>query len=102
MIERPKLTSEAEAIMNILRESRQYGARSMNYVDDDVGALFEQVYEDPSEKTVQFTPMQIWQINEENIVEYSLPLGFEEAGSDWIGIYKVCTFIFTNHFTTRV
>lgn len=50
-----------------------------------------QVYEDPTERTVEFTPMHTWQIGEENIVEYTLPNGFDEAGSDWIGIYKVFT-----------
>lgn len=67
------------------------GERSFHFDD-----LFQQVYDDPSEKTVEFMPIQIWQINEENIVEYSLPLGFEEAGSDWIGIYKV-NFINKSH-----
>lgn len=47
-----------------------------------------QVYEDPSEKSVEFASIQLWQIGEENVVEYSLPIGFEEAGSDWIGIFK--------------
>lgn len=49
-----------------------------------------QVYEDPSDKMVEFTPLHVWQIGEENTIEYSLPTGFDEASSDWIGIYKVC------------
>lgn len=48
-----------------------------------------QVYEDPSDKIVEFTPLQLWNIGEENTIEYVLPSGFEEASSDWIGIYKV-------------
>lgn len=93
MIVKPiQLTDEDVTIRNILRQNRSLGARSMPIIDlDDHGVdLFEQVYEDPTEKIVEFAPKQIWQIGEENIVEYSLPLGFEEAGSDWIGIYKVC------------
>lgn len=38
---------------------------------------------------VEFTPMHTWNIGEENVVEYTLPLGFEEAESDWVGIFKV-------------
>lgn len=49
-----------------------------------------QVYEDPTDKMVEFTSLHVWQIGEENTIEYSLPSGFDEASSDWIGIYKVC------------
>lgn len=48
-----------------------------------------QVFEDPTEKVVDFSPVHIWQIGEENNVEYTLPFGYEEAENDWIGIYKV-------------
>lgn len=48
-----------------------------------------QVYEDPTEKIVEFKPLLTWHIGEENVIEYTLPNGFEEAGSDWVGIYKV-------------
>lgn len=47
------------------------------------------MYEDPSDKMVEFKSVHIWQIGEENTVEYTLPSGFDEASSDWIGIYKV-------------
>lgn len=39
---------------------------------------------------VEFTPMHTWHIGEENVVEYTLPVGFDEAESDWVGIFKVC------------
>lgn len=63
------------------------------------------MYEDPTEKIVEFTPLHTWQIGEENVVEYTLPFGFDEASSDWIGVYKVrvnnsfenINFIFANH-----
>lgn len=48
-----------------------------------------QVFEDPSEKTVDFSPINIWQIGEDNVIEYTLPFGYEEAENDWIGVYKV-------------
>lgn len=47
------------------------------------------MYDDPSDKMVEFKPVHIWQIGEENTIEYMLPHGFDEASSDWIGIYKV-------------
>lgn len=47
------------------------------------------MYEDPTEKIVEFTPLHTWQIGEENVVEYTLPINFDEANSDWIGVYKV-------------
>ncbi len=48
-----------------------------------------QVFEDPSEKIVDFSPINIWQIGEDNTIEYTLPFGYEEAENDWIGVYKV-------------
>lgn len=48
-----------------------------------------QVFEDPTEKIVDFSPINIWQIGEENTIEYTLPFGYEEAENDWIGVYKV-------------
>lgn len=47
------------------------------------------MYEDPTEKIVEFTPLHTWQIGEENVIEYTLPVGFDEAACDWIGVYKV-------------
>lgn len=38
---------------------------------------------------MEFSPVTIWQIGEENVVEYTLPFGYEEAENDWIGVYKV-------------
>lgn len=48
-----------------------------------------QVFEDPSEKIVDFSAISLWQIGEENVIEYTLPHGYEEAENDWIGVYKV-------------
>lgn len=48
-----------------------------------------QVFEDPTEKIVDFSPINIWQIGEDNVIEYTLPFGYEEAENDWIGVYKV-------------
>lgn len=49
-----------------------------------------QVFEDPTEKSIEFSPIPIWIIGEENKIEYTVPLGYEEAESDWIGVFKVC------------
>lgn len=38
---------------------------------------------------VEFTPLHLWNIGDENTIEYTLPPGFVEESSDWIGIYKV-------------
>lgn len=46
------------------------------------------MYEDPTEKSVEFTAFLTWHVGEETVVEYTLPTGFSEAEADWIGIYK--------------
>lgn len=62
-----------------------------------------QVYENPLEKTVEFTPMHTWNIGEENVVEYTMPLGFDEAESDWVGIFKVnFEFLLRSHFILSI
>lgn len=48
-----------------------------------------QVFDDPTEKTIEFSPILLWQIGENNKIEYTVPTGYEEAESDWIGVYKV-------------
>lgn len=64
--------------------------RNRDYGDDiDSENCFVQVFEDPSEKIVDFTPVTLWQIGEDNVIEYTLPFGYEEAENDWIGVYKV-------------
>lgn len=47
------------------------------------------VFEDPSEKLIEFSYIPLWHIGEENVIEYTIPDGFDEHdGTDWIGIYK--------------
>ena len=55
----------------------------------NIANLTTQVFDDPTEKMVDFAPIHIWQIGEENTIEYTLPTGYEEAENDWIGVYKV-------------
>lgn len=86
MTAKPELTPDKQKVRDILKIGRHDIVERSMPIDDDI---FQQVYDDPSQKSVEFASIQIWQINEENIVEYSLPIGFEEGGSDWIGIYKV-------------
>jgi hypothetical protein len=44
---------------------------------------------EPDEDVIEFAPMKIWRVGEENIIEYFLPVKFDEAAADWIGVYKV-------------
>lgn len=67
---------------------RPWAARHADDAIDSVTYSI-QVFEDPTEKIVDFSPINIWQIGEENIIEYTLPFGYEEAENDWIGVYKV-------------
>lgn len=46
------------------------------------------VYEDTTERTIMFKPIELWLVGEPNTVEYTIPCGFEEGNADWIGIYR--------------
>ncbi|EAA00417.4 AGAP011644-PA [Anopheles gambiae str. PEST] len=46
------------------------------------------VYEDTTERTVSFKPIELWLVGEPNTIEYVIPNGFEEGNADWIGIYR--------------
>ncbi|XP_061509801.1 phosphatidylinositol 4,5-bisphosphate 5-phosphatase A isoform X1 [Anopheles gambiae] len=58
--------------------------------DDLVTDLIDygQVYEDTTERTVSFKPIELWLVGEPNTIEYVIPNGFEEGNADWIGIYR--------------
>ncbi|XP_038109288.1 phosphatidylinositol 4,5-bisphosphate 5-phosphatase A isoform X2 [Culex quinquefasciatus] len=53
-----------------------------------VGATSAQIYEDTTERTVVFKPIELWLVGEQNRIEYTIPAGFEEGTADWIGIYR--------------
>ncbi|XP_053680610.1 inositol polyphosphate 5-phosphatase K-like [Anopheles nili] len=58
---------------------------------DDIAAdLIDdgQVYEDTTERTISFKPIDLWLVGEPNTIEYVIPTGFEESNADWIGIYR--------------
>lgn len=63
----------------------------LNSFDDLVSDLVDagQVYEDTTERTIMFKPIELWLVGEPNTVEYTIPCGFEEGNADWIGIYRV-------------
>ncbi|XP_058464297.1 phosphatidylinositol 4,5-bisphosphate 5-phosphatase A isoform X2 [Malaya genurostris] len=65
-------------------------AASLNSFDDLVSDLIDgaQVYEDTTERTIVFKPIELWSVGEPNKIEYTIPAGFEESSSDWIGIYR--------------
>ncbi|XP_055532481.1 phosphatidylinositol 4,5-bisphosphate 5-phosphatase A-like isoform X6 [Wyeomyia smithii] len=46
------------------------------------------VYEDTTERTIVFKPIELWLVGEPNKIEYTIPTGFEEGSADWIGIYR--------------
>ncbi|XP_050080452.1 phosphatidylinositol 4,5-bisphosphate 5-phosphatase A-like isoform X4 [Anopheles maculipalpis] len=46
------------------------------------------VYEDTTERTITFKPIELWLVGEPNTIEYVIPNGFEEGNADWIGIYR--------------
>ncbi|XP_052903278.1 phosphatidylinositol 4,5-bisphosphate 5-phosphatase A-like isoform X3 [Anopheles moucheti] len=46
------------------------------------------VYEDTTERTISFKPIELWLVGEPNTIEYVIPNGFEEGNADWIGIYR--------------
>lgn len=43
---------------------------------------------------VTFEPIENWVIGEDYVIKYVLPFELEDAGSDWIGIYKVLRYLF--------
>lgn len=52
------------------------------------GGNSAQIYEDTTERTVVFKPIELWLVGEQNRIEYTIPAGFEEGTADWIGIYR--------------
>ncbi|XP_062563541.1 phosphatidylinositol 4,5-bisphosphate 5-phosphatase A-like isoform X2 [Armigeres subalbatus] len=62
----------------------------LNSFDELVSDLVdnEQVYEDTTERTIMFKPIELWLVGEQNTIEYVIPAGFEESNADWIGIYR--------------
>uniref|UniRef100_A0A182WEK7 Inositol polyphosphate-related phosphatase domain-containing protein n=1 Tax=Anopheles minimus TaxID=112268 RepID=A0A182WEK7_9DIPT len=58
--------------------------------DDLVTDLLDygQVYEDTTERTISFKPIELWLVGEPNTIEYVIPNGFDEGNADWIGIYR--------------
>ncbi|XP_058836310.1 phosphatidylinositol 4,5-bisphosphate 5-phosphatase A isoform X3 [Topomyia yanbarensis] len=65
-------------------------APPFNSFDDLVSDLIDgaQVYEDTTERTIVFKPIELWSVGEPNKIEYTIPAGFEEGTADWIGIYR--------------
>lgn len=68
---------------------RPRAAAYTHYDHLDNNSELKQTVDDPYEECVEFAPIHIWYTGEENLVEYILPDDFEEASSDWIGIFKV-------------
>ncbi|XP_055620416.1 phosphatidylinositol 4,5-bisphosphate 5-phosphatase A isoform X3 [Toxorhynchites rutilus septentrionalis] len=62
----------------------------LNSFDDLVSDLVDgaQVYEDTTERTIVFKPVELWLVGEPNTIEYTIPAEFEGGNADWIGIYR--------------
>ncbi|XP_055592832.1 phosphatidylinositol 4,5-bisphosphate 5-phosphatase A isoform X2 [Uranotaenia lowii] len=63
-----------------------------DFCDGDGGGVTSggdtQVYEDTTERTIVFKPIELWLVGEPNTIQYTIPAGFEEGPADWIGIYR--------------
>jgi len=46
------------------------------------------VTEKLNENIVEFSPIDIWHIGEDNVIRYTVPFGYKNEESDWIGVYK--------------
>ena len=51
-----------------------------------------QVFSDPTQKMVTFEDVENWVIGEDNVIRYTLPFDLEDAGNDWVGVFKVSGF----------
>lgn len=60
---------------------------------DTASAVPQQVFADYSECLVEFEKIGVWQMEEDNAVNYKISQERDTSG-DWIGLYKVICFIF--------
>lgn len=40
---------------------------------------------------VTFLPVENWVIGDDNVIKYVMPFDLEDAGNDWVGVFKVST-----------
>lgn len=85
----PLTSNDGEVASDADADERAAAASVTSTDRDRVDVVALQVFEDPAEKIVTFSPVSGWLIGEPNVVEYELPHGYEEAENDWIGIYRV-------------
>lgn len=38
---------------------------------------------------VTFLPVENWVIGDDNVIKYVMPFDLEDAGNDWVGVFKV-------------
>lgn len=76
----------------MLREPAEHVADEMDdEIHESVEQWLEYVDQVPDEPAmeIKFLPFNVYNNSEENVVEYVLPANYEDAGADWIGVFKV-------------
>lgn len=59
------------------------------YTRTQIDSIDCQVFSDPTQKMVQFDPVENWVIGDENTIRYMMPFELQDAGNDWVGVFKV-------------
>lgn len=54
-----------------------------------IDSIDAQVFSDPTQKMVTFHNVESWVIGDENVIKYMMPFELEDAGNDWVGVFKV-------------
>lgn len=63
------------------------------FTRSQIDSIDAQVFSDPTQKMVKFDPIENWVIGDDNSIRYMMPFELEDAGNDWIGVFKVSVFI---------
>lgn len=60
-----------------------------SYTRTQIHSIDAQVFSDPTQKMVTIYDVERWVIGEDNIIKYMVPFDLEDAGNDWVGVFKV-------------
>jgi hypothetical protein len=75
----------------MVREPELSGDVMDDELNESIEQLLERVDQVPDEPAIEikFLRFNIYNNSEENVVEYVSPPNYEDAGADWIGVYRV-------------
>lgn len=59
------------------------------FTRSQIDSIDAQVFSDPTQKMVKFDPVENWVIGDDNSIKYMMPFELEDAGNDWVGVFKV-------------